>query len=68
MPRGLAWIKTQDFQGYGCSECDWKHKPVGTPTGATLDEMKTKYEADRDKEFAAHACAKHPSPKGSKNA
>jgi hypothetical protein len=58
MPRGLAWIKTQTLQGYGCSECDWKHNPAGAPAGATLDEMKEKYEAERDKEFATHVCLK----------
>ena len=63
MPRGLAWIKSQTFQGFGCSECDWKHMPVGAPTGATLDEMKKKYETERDKEFTAHVCSKFPREK-----
>jgi hypothetical protein len=27
--------------------------------GGSLDEMKQKYEAQRDKEFAAHVCVKH---------
>jgi hypothetical protein len=61
MPRRLEWIESQTFQGFGCSECDWKHKPsAGAPTGTTLDEMKAKYEAERDKEFAAHICLKRP--------
>jgi hypothetical protein len=63
MPRGLAWIKRETFQGYGCSECDWKYKPAGVLSGGTLAEMKEIYEAERDKEFAAHSCVKHPRPK-----
>jgi hypothetical protein len=27
--------------------------------GVSLDEMKRNYEAQRDKEFAAHVCATH---------
>jgi hypothetical protein len=61
MPRKLEWIKSQDFQGFGCSECNWKFKPLGAPAGDSLDEMKKKYEVERDKEFAAHACVKHTS-------
>ena len=63
MPRDLAWIKTQNFVGYGCSECDWKYKPSGAIAGETLNEMKNKYEAERNKEFAAHVCVNHPRPK-----
>jgi hypothetical protein len=58
MPRSLKWIKSQNVQGFGCSECNWKFNPSGALTGASLDEMKRKYEAQRDKEFAAHVCLK----------
>jgi hypothetical protein len=34
--------------------------PAGAPAGESLDEMKQKYEAQRDKEFAAHVCAEYP--------
>jgi hypothetical protein len=65
MARGLAWIKTQNFQGYGCSECDWEYKPSGAIAGDSLQEMKRKYEAERDKEFPAHVCLKRSkSPDG----
>jgi hypothetical protein len=63
MPRDLAWIKSGNFQGYGCSACDWKYKPAGVLSPGTLDEMKKIYETERDKEFAAHVCVKHPRPK-----
>jgi hypothetical protein len=56
MPRSRRWIKSQNFQGFGCSACNWKFNPSGVPMGASLDEMKRKYEAQRDKEFAAHVC------------
>jgi hypothetical protein len=60
MPRTLVWIQNQNFQGFACSECDWVFDPSGALVGESLDEMKRKYEAQRDKEFAAHVCAKHP--------
>ena len=56
MPRQLAWVEKQTFQGFGCSECNWVFKPSGAPVGESLDEMKQKYEAQRDKEFTAHLC------------
>jgi hypothetical protein len=59
MPRKLVWIENQNFQGFRCSECNWKFKPAGTLVGESLDEMKQKYEAQRDKEFSAHVCVKH---------
>ena len=58
--RTLVWIEKQSFQGFGCSECNWMFITSGALVGESLDEMKRKYEAQRDKEFAAHACAKHP--------
>jgi hypothetical protein len=60
MPRNLVWLQNQNFQGFGCSECNWVFKPSGALVGKSLDEMKRKYEAERDTEFAAHVCAKHP--------
>jgi hypothetical protein len=56
MQRKLEWIESQNFQGFGCSECNWKFKPLGALVGDSLDEMKRNYEAQRDKEFAVHAC------------
>ena len=61
MPRKLVWVKGQNLQGFGCSESDWLFKPSGAPLDESLDEMKHKYEDQRDKEFAAHICVKHPS-------
>ena len=58
MPRHRVWIESQSFQGFGCSECDWVFKPFGALVGETLEEMKRKFEAQWDKEFAAHVCLK----------
>ena len=60
MPRKQVWIESQKFEGFGCSECNWVFKPSGTPVDESLDDMKQKYEGQRDKEFAAHVCVKHP--------
>ena len=60
MPRKMVWIERPDFQGFGCSECLWLYNPQGALVGKTLGQMKETYEAQRDKEFAAHDCAKAP--------
>jgi hypothetical protein len=67
MPRKLEWIKSQNFQSFGCSECNWRFSSSGALSGDSLDEMKRKYEAERDKEFAAHTCVKHTSPSDRKS-
>jgi hypothetical protein len=59
MPRKLVWIEKQNFQGFGCSDCNWVFTPSGAPRHESLDAMKQNYEAQRDKEFAAHVCVKH---------
>ena len=61
MRRKLVWIENRkNFEGFGCSECNWVFRPLDVVVGKSLDEMKRKYEAQRDKEFAAHICAEHP--------
>ena len=60
MSRELVWIEQPHFRGFACSECGWRFKPSGTPTGASLDEMMHKFELQRDKEFTSHVCADHP--------
>jgi hypothetical protein len=64
MPRKLEWIKSRNFQGFGCSECSWKFKASGAVTGDSLDQMIKEYETHCDKEFAAHVCLEHPLSKG----
>jgi hypothetical protein len=60
MNRKLVWIEKQRFRGFGCSECDWRFKPSGAPTGPSFDEMLRHFEWQRDKEFTSHVCADHP--------
>jgi hypothetical protein len=62
MPRKLVWVENQKFEGFGCSGCNWVFKPFSAIVAESLDEMKQKYEAERDKEFAAHVCAEHRRP------
>ena len=63
MSRKLVWIDQQRFRGFGCSECGWRFKPSGAPTGISFDEMMRNFELQRDKEFTLHVCADHPRAK-----
>ena len=38
----------------------------GPLVGDTIEEMKLRYESQRDSEFAAHICAEHPRKIGPK--
>ena len=58
--RTLVWIERPNFQGWACSECAWVFKPSSQIVGNSIDEMKTKFGQERDKEFASHVCAEHP--------
>jgi hypothetical protein len=59
MRRRLVWVETQNFQGWACTECAWAFKPEGPVVGKSIDEMKMRYEQQRDKEFTSHVCAEH---------
>jgi hypothetical protein len=66
MARELVWVESRNFQGFGCSECNCKFNPTGAVAGDSLDEMKRRYDAKRDKEFTAHVCLKYPIARGPK--
>jgi hypothetical protein len=66
MLRSLIWIANQHFQGFGCSACNWMFRSSGPLVGVSLDEMKRKYEAQRDDEFGAHVCLKQQRTMGPK--
>ena len=51
MSRKLVWIEKERFRGFGCSECDWRFRPSGAPTGNSFDEMLRSFELQRDKEL-----------------
>ena len=59
MPRELVWMDQLRFRGWGCSHCAWVFNPPGPPIGENYAAMKGNFEAQRDKEFASHLCAKH---------
>jgi hypothetical protein len=60
MRRKLVWTERPNFQGWACTECAWVFKPSWPLAGKTIDEMKTNFGQERDKEFTAHVCAGHP--------
>jgi hypothetical protein len=66
MARKLVWIESQNFEGFGCSQCQWVFNPSGPFIGRALDKMKEAYEAERDKEFTAHVCANSQANKPNK--
>jgi len=58
--RKLVWVERPTFQGWACSKCGWVFNPSGPFPGGSIEEMKTNFGQQRDKEFAAHVCAEHP--------
>ena len=60
MRREMVWVERERFRGWACSECTWEFNPAGVPAGNSIAEMKQNYERQRDNEFQAHLCAKHP--------
>ena len=63
MRRKLVWVERPSFQGWACSECAWVFIASRPLVGNTIEEMKTKFGEERDREFAAHVCAEHPRAK-----
>jgi rubredoxin len=62
MRRKLVWVERTNFQGWACSECAWVFNASWPLVGHSIEEMKTKFGEERDKEFASHVCADHPRP------
>jgi hypothetical protein len=60
MLRRMLWLDQGQFRGWACSECAWMFNPSGPLVGKTIEEMKQRYETERDKEFKSHVCAAHP--------
>ena len=67
MPRKRIWIENRNFLGFAYFECNWIFKPSDTLGTESLDEMKRKFEAQLDKEFAAHVGAEAPKRPSSKD-
>jgi hypothetical protein len=60
MARELVWVEQERFQGWACAACAWEFRASGPLVGNTIEEMKSTYEQQRDEEFKAHVCARHP--------
>jgi hypothetical protein len=58
--RKLVWVERENFHGWACTECAWVFNPLGPIVGESIDEMKMRYERQRDTEFTSHVCAEHP--------
>ena len=59
MRRKLVWVQRHNFQGWACTECAWEFNPSGPVVGQSIEEMKNRYEKQRDEEFRSHVCAEH---------
>jgi hypothetical protein len=60
MPRKLVWTEGANVQRWACSECAWAFNPTWPLVGNSIEEMKTNFGQQLDKEFASHVCAEHP--------
>jgi hypothetical protein len=60
MPRKMIWLNQGQFRGWACSDCGWKFNPSDPLVGTSIDEMKQRYEGQRDREFKSHICAEYP--------
>ena len=60
MRRKMVWVERLNFHGWVCTECEWAFNPLGPVVGQSLEEMKQRYEKQRDAEFRSHVCAEHP--------
>jgi rubredoxin len=60
MRRRLVWVEQPNFQRWACTECAWVFNASTPLVGKTIDEMKIRFQEERDKQFASHVCAEHP--------
>jgi hypothetical protein len=59
--RELVAVHRGPFHNYGCSRCGWEFlDSANPPTDASLLAIIHFYEAEREKEFAAHRCDQYP--------
>jgi hypothetical protein len=64
MARRIVPIHGQFFTRWVCAECGWEFNPSGPPVGTSLEAMIKSFQAQRDREFAAHICAENPRAPG----
>jgi hypothetical protein len=63
MGREIVRISQERFQGWGCSARGWTFNPSTPLVGRSIEEMKRRFEVERDKEFRSHLCAAYPMAK-----
>jgi rubredoxin len=62
--REMVWVERERFHGWACSVCTWVFNESGPPVGKSIEEMKRRYETERDKAFRSHVCIAHPRERG----
>ena len=51
LAREMVWVERERFHGWTCSVCAWVFNGSGPLVDKSIEEMKRRYEAERDKEF-----------------
>ena len=64
LPREMVWVRRERFEGWACSACAWVFRGSGPLVGKSIEEMRRRHEAERDKAFMSHVCVAHPLNKG----
>jgi hypothetical protein len=60
LAREMVWAERERFEGWACSNCAWIFEASGPLGDGSFEEMKQRYEVERDKAFRSHVCAEHP--------
>jgi rubredoxin len=60
LAREMVWVERERFHGWACSVCAWVFNGSGPLVDKSIEEMKQRFETERDKEFRSHVCAEHP--------
>jgi len=64
LAREMVWVERERFHGWACSVCAWTYKGSGPLVVKSIEEMKRRYETERDKEFRSHVCVEHSRERG----
>jgi len=59
LAREMVWVERERFQGWVCSVCAWIFRGCGPLGDGSIEEMKRRYETERDTAFRLHLCADH---------
>jgi hypothetical protein len=60
LAREMLWVEREQFHGWACSVCAWVFKTSGRLDDKSIEKLKQRYEAERDKAFKSHVCADYP--------